>query len=103
MNDKGFTGIIVTFLGVIVTAIIAMNGWMIHMQINKADKLEAQDRWTGALMNEYKEGREGREKLEREIEIAYKASITKELKEINSKLDTLMGESGIQVRGSERE
>ena len=88
MNDKLSLGI----LGIIFTILIAMNGWMISLQSNKADKLEAKDRWTGAQMMEYKEA-------QRE----YKKFIEEKLNVINSKLDILLTERGVDSRGSESE
>ena len=85
MNDK-------FWLGAIVTILIAMNGWMISLQSNKADKLEAKDRWTGAQMSEYKEA-----------QIEYKKFIEEKLDVINIKLDLLLNERGMESRGSERE
>lgn len=85
MNDKLWPGIIITIL-------IAMIGWMIHLQANKADKLEAKDRWTSGQMDEYKEA-----------QIEYKKFIEEKLDVINLKLDLLLGERGTQVRGSESE
>jgi len=85
MNDK-------IWPGVFIVIIVAMNGWMISLQTNKADKLEAKDRWTGAQMIEYKEAQK-----------EYKKFIEEKLDVINIKLDLLLNERGTDTRGSESE
>jgi len=86
VNNKLWAGIFVT---VFFTVVISIISWLVHIQINKADKLEATDRWTGAQMVEYKIYVEARLKY---LESSFQS--------INDKLDTL--ETLLKERGTSR-
>jgi len=86
MNNKVLIGVFIT---IFVTVQISLISWLIHLQKNKADSLQAEDRWTGVQMVEYKIYVESRLKY---LESSFQT--------INGKLDTL--ESLLQERGSSR-
>jgi len=89
VNSKIWAGVFVT---VFFTVLISIISWLVHIQINKADKLEATDRWTGAQMVEYK--------IYVESRLNYLES---SFETINTKLDTLLNKERGTYRGSESE